>query len=533
VENFQKIQKEYLLKIILFVYSIAIRICGCSSAVEHHVANVRVVSSNLITRFLSQTSPYRLISYKNPIHNNSQFRYAFNDFIKISTLDNKDKNLMENPQQHVTEDLNLTIEKLPHCEVKFVVHAKPQLIAKAKEMAKKQIIKEVSIPGFRKGKAPADLIEKRYAGAIREKTAQELADLAFRKSQEIAKLPILNAQTRINYDLKSFDEVIGADMTYQFEVEPMTPSVKLEEIHMPHVKHEEVTEEKLSETIDSIRRYFSRLDVVKDRPAQDGDFVIIDIDDLDSNPPQKVFNKMRFEISDRGMAEWMKELLIGMSLNETKEGVSRPNSTDSDEIKSQYQPKKVSVTLHEIQEAKLPEVDENLAKKVGVNSVEEMKEALMGQLKTKLDAEHQDAQREKLCEVLLEHYAFDLPKSLIQREYEHRMNFLHNDKNFEKNWKKMSFDEQEAMKSKTMKESENAIKLFYLFRKVMLDHKVKLALPERKANPINMIEAMFIQGQDQDYENASEEQKAIILSKAMLSSAQDYLLEKLLHTQKA
>ena len=229
----------------------------------------------------------------------------------------------------------------------------------------------------------------------------------------------------------------------------------------------------------------------------------------------------------------MKELLIGMNIDETKEGVSRPNSTDSEEIKSQYQPKKVAVTLHEIQEAKLPEIDDNLAKKVGVESVEEMKKALNAQLKSRMEADHHDALREKLCEVLLEQYAFDLPKSLIQREYEHRMHFLHNDKSFQSNWKKMSFEEQEALKAKTMKESENAIKLFYLFRKVMLDHKVKLALPEKKSDPINMIEAMFMQSKDQDYENASEEQKAIILSKAMLSSAQDYILEKLLQTQKA
>ena len=105
---------------------------------------------------------------------------------------------------------------------------------------------------------------------------------------------------------------------------------------------------------------------------------------------------------------------------------------------------------------------------------------------------------------------------------------MHQDKNFERSWKKMSYDEQEAFKAKTMKEAENAIRLFYIFRKVMLDHKVKLSLPAKTAQPTNLVEAMFIGNQEVDYENASEDQRAVILSKAMLSSAQDYLLDQLM-----
>ncbi len=440
---------------------------------------------------------------------------------------------MSNPNHNSTEQLSLHVEHLPNCEVKFDVHAKPALIAEAKEKATKQVVKEVSIPGFRKGKAPADLIEKRFGSAIKEKTLQELADLAFRKAQEMAKIQVLNAQTRIQYHLKSFDEVVGAEMTYQFEIEPQVPEVKIEDLSMPQVSKEEANDEKIKETIDSIRTYFSILDVVKDRPAQAGDYVLVDIEDIDITPPQKVFNKMRFEVSARGMSEWMQELVIGMQAGESKEGVSKPNSNDSDEIKAQYQPKNVKVTLHEIQSSTLPEIDDALAKKVGADSVEEMESQLKKQLSNRIEEDHRDALREKLCEMLLDKYAFELPKSLIQREYEHRMQFLHQDKNFEKTWRSMSFEDQEKLKAKTFKESENAIKLFYIFRKVMLDHKVKLSLPQKQQAPHNMIEAMFMNNRDQDYESAGEEQRAIILSKAMLSSAQDYLLEKLSTTAKA
>lgn len=440
---------------------------------------------------------------------------------------------MDNSNHFSNDELKVTVEHLSNCEIKITAEANPKLISQAKETALKLVAKEVSIPGFRKGKIPTDMLEKQFAGSIREKTMQELAEITFRKAAELAKTPVLNAQSKIDFDLKSFEPTVGSTMTFQYEIEPKTPTVNIEEINFPEMTKEAIDDAKIDETIDSIRRYFSILDTVEERAAQEGDFVVLDIEDLDSNPPQKVFNQMRFEISDKGMAEWMKELVCGMNKGESKDGISRPNTTDSEEIKKQYQPKKVRVTVHEIQTSRLPEIDENLAKKVGVDTIEEMRSQLSKQLENKSEMDHQDALREKLCELLLDKYPFDLPKSLVKKEYEHRMQFLHNDRNFSKTWKTMSFEEQEQMKAKTLKESENAIRLFYLFRKVMLDHKVKLALPAQRHNPINMIEAMFMRNQEQDYEQASEEERAIILSKSMLSSAQDYLLEKLASLQKA
>jgi trigger factor len=432
-----------------------------------------------------------------------------------------------------SDELTLSVEHLPHCKVRFTVHAKPALIQTAKAMATKSVTKDVSIPGFRKGKAPLSMIEKKFPQAIKEKTLQELADLGFKKSQELAKIPFLTSQGQINYDLQSFSDETGANMTYEFESEPQVPTVDIHHLTLPEVIKEEVNDQKVDETIDYIRSFFSILDVVADRPAKEGDYVIVDIEDLDSGTPDKVFNKTRFEISERGMSDWMRELLTGMSTSEQKEGISRPNERDSDEIKAEYRPKKVRVTLHEIQNSKLPDIDENLAKKVGVETVEEMRSQLSKQLHKKHEMTHKEILREKICDALLETYPFDLPESLLKKEYDHRMHYLHNDENFQKNWKKMSFEEQEALKTKTHKEAENAIKIFYLCRKLMLDHKVKLALPEKGHDPMNMIDALFTQRGQTDYDQANEEQRAMILSRAMLTSAQDYVIENLLQNQKA
>ena len=65
---------------------------------------------------------------------------------------------MDTQNHFSTEELTVNVEHLPHCEIKFSVHTQPALIAQAKEKAKKQVSKEVSIPGFRKGKAPLDMI---------------------------------------------------------------------------------------------------------------------------------------------------------------------------------------------------------------------------------------------------------------------------------------------------------------------------------------------------------------------------------------
>ncbi len=433
---------------------------------------------------------------------------------------------MDQPNQFSTDELNLSITYLPNCEVEFTVLAKKPLIEKAKEKAQKEVTKEISIPGFRKGKAPLDLIEKRFKPAIEEKSKQFLADLSFRKAETLAKTPVLNAETRIIYDLKGEDET-GVSMTYRFETQPQVPSVDLNQIHLPPLEKQEATEEQVDETIRSIQSFFSTLDVVKDRPVQEGDYILIDIEDLDKTPPEKVFHKMRFEVSKKGMADWMKELVIGMTPEESKTGISKPNEEDSDEVKAEYQPKNVRVTLHEIQTAHLPEVDENLAKKVGVDSVEEMRSQLKKQIASKVKEEESNKRKDQLSEYLVKTYPFELPKSLVDREFEHRMRRLHQDQNFEKNWKSLSFEQQEEVKNKTLKESTDAITLFYLFRKVMADHSIPIEPPKRSSDPSSLIEAMFRSNQDPEFENASEEERAILLSKAMLNSAQNFILEKI------
>lgn len=433
---------------------------------------------------------------------------------------------METANELATSDLTLTIEHLPHCEVKFTVHAKPSLIAKAKQNAKKLIAKEVSIPGFRKGKAPQDLIEKRFADAIMEKTTKELANMAFKEAQGIAKIDVLNAHNTITYDLKSFDEAEGASMTYLFEIEPTCPSIDIDAVEIPAVEKEVLTEEKLDQEIAHILNFFSTSEEVTNRPAKEGDVVFIDIEDLTLDPPEKVFNQMRFEVSDKGMSEWMKELIIGMNIDEAKEAVSRPNSTDSEEIKAQYTEKKVRVTLHGIQEKTAPALDDALAQKMGVATVEEMKDSLSRQLTNKYEQDYRDKMRDKVCEVLLASYQFDLPKSLIARETEHRLRSLKTDPSSKARFSRMSHDQQQQLQEQIKRESENAIKLFYMMRKVILDNRVKIEMPHPQKDPSNLIEAMFAQGRDQMTEGATEEQKAVMLSKALLTSAQDYIISR-------
>lgn len=433
---------------------------------------------------------------------------------------------METANELATSDLTLTVDHLPQCEVKFTVHAKPSLVAKAKQNAKKLIAKEVSIPGFRKGKAPQELIEKRFADAIMEKTTKELANMAFKEAQGIAKIDVLNAHNTITYDLKSFDEAEGALMTYLFEIEPACPPIDIDAVELPVVEKEVLTEEKLDQEIAHILNFFSTSEEVTDRPVKEGDIVFIDIEDLTLDPPEKVFNQMRFEVSDKGMSEWMKELIIGMNAGESKEGVSRPNSNDSEEIKAQYTEKRVRVTVQWIEEKTAPLLDDALAQKMGVATVEEMKDSLRRQLNHKYEQEFRDKMRDKVCEVLLETCQFDLPKSLVAREAEHRLRSLKNDAASRHRWNSLSIEKQREMQEKIELESKNAIKLFYMMRKVILDNRVKIEMPHPQKDPSNLIEAMFAQGRDQMTEGASEEQKAVMLSKALLTSAQDYIISR-------
>ncbi len=432
----------------------------------------------------------------------------------------EDKNLKSN-------SVDVTVSKKPNCLVELVVKASPDLVKSCYKKAIRSIAKQVSIPGFRKGKAPDNLIEKNYHRHLEDKWKQEIADESFKETQQLAKIPLLNGNARISFDMKNHSKEDGAEMTFAFETEPDVPPVDPKTVEVVDIEPEVIGGKQVDETIEQIRSFFGTWEIVEDKAVEQDDYVTVDIFNIEADPEEKALANTRFKVNRENMAQWMYDLVVGMKKGDAKEGVSTPDEDAPEEFKNENPPKKVRVELLTIQKLNLPEVDDELAKKVGVSSVDEMKTRLQTLLEKRAQKEVKDRQRDFIADKLVETCSFDLPESIIQKEVQFRVKQMTNDPQYQERLKTMSEEEKKESVENIKQHANNAVRLFYICRKICEEQKLDVTpddlSPAKMETPLD---AMFVDRNDfYDYKSLSQEQQAIVLSRVMLHKAEDFLIE--------
>lgn len=434
----------------------------------------------------------------------------------------------ETPKETFTNDLiNLEVTVKPHCHVEFDVEVKAPLLEEAKKEALKSVTKQVSIPGFRKGKAPKDLIQKRFGGDIESKSREFVSQRAFHEAEKLSHRHLLNRDTRIDFKINSF-EGNEVKLFYAFETEPLIPDFDYSKFSLESPKEAQLDEKKLEETIHRIRLFFAIWREVQDRGAELGDYVIVDVDIIDDEGKEsRAFTGTQLEISKKSMAQWMRDLVIGMKAGETKEGISKPDEDATEEDKKKFEEKKIKVSVKSVEEPVLPAVDDDLAKKVGVDSADNMKERLNYLLKKQVREDIQSELRDQVSEQMLKLYPFDLPKSLVDKEVNYRMSQIESNPSDKARLSKLSAEDLEKEKEKVREQAEKAVKLFFISKKIAKEAKMQLSPHELVADIKTPLDAMFAD-RDALNPNKTEDQEVMLMSRLMIKKAQDYAVEKTL-----
>jgi trigger factor len=419
------------------------------------------------------------------------------------------------PESEVT----VVVNRKPACRIELEVKASPSLVSAARKDALKKVGKEVTLPGFRKGHAPIELILKKYPGAIESQWHKSIADAAFAAAQAQARVPMLNTNTPVTFDLKKHSLIEGAELSFSFDTEPEVPSVDPKLFELKPVETAEVGDKQVDEAIQQMRYFYADWKSVSDRPIQDGDYIMIDLDTLDE-PPQNVFHHVRFEVSKARMANWMRNLVQGAKSGDVLEALSEPDAEASEQEKKEFTPKKVRLTILKVEEAILPEMDD-FAKKMGVNDVPQMRESVRGALMRNAEEKSHSLKRDQINDFLISQYTFELPLSLIETEKNHRKNQLQSDPKFRYSYEKLPADEKKKIDEKIYTESDQAVRLFYLSRQIVRDAKIPVTHAEVQQEAIQSSRAF---GQNVDPDHLSNEVFALALSKVILAKAQDYIL---------
>lgn len=313
---------------------------------------------------------------------------------------------METPETKTSfqnEHMTVQVTRQPNCIVVFDITVTPEATKAGRLKALKNINKEVSIPGFRKGKAPDNVILQRYSHVINDEAKDVIGRTAFYEAVELAKIAPMRTDKRIEMQVDVLSENEGAKVKIEFEHAPQIPEIDLEGFTVTPVEPKPVTQEQLDDHLKSVRRRLAKMEEVTDRPAEAGDRVVFDVEVI-ANKESHHQNNEELELSGD---DWAINSLIGMSIGETKE-VAPPEATEGQIVK---------FTVKKISKPVLPEMDEDFFKQVGVKDVEELGQQARKVLEKAAQDEAKNAMVEQLQTQMLDKYPFEIPLTLLVEDF--------------------------------------------------------------------------------------------------------------------
>ncbi len=312
------------------------------------------------------------------------------------------------------DSASVALDSKPGCEVELKVFLKPKACAEAYKLALKNVRSKVSIPGFRKGKAPDAIIKKNYGDAIDEGFSDEVMNLALREMLGLTGIYPWSGEgvPRPTVESQSLEE--GSTLIFSFEREPAVPDVKVEELKLDKETPKEINDDRVEEEINDLRKRHATFEEV-DAPVGIGSFLRIDLDNIEKDPVENILKDHRIEVEEGELAKWLIDLIIGKKAGEEAEGTTKPPKDANAEEKKRFAPMKCLVKVIAVEEQVLPE-DKSLVEQLRVESIEDLQKKTRAKLENEEKQRIEQALREQLWEKLQASYPFELPKSLMEEE---------------------------------------------------------------------------------------------------------------------
>ena len=311
--------------------------------------------------------------------------------------------------------MSVQVETLEKSMAKLTIEVSAEEFETALDKAYKKNKNKISLPGFRKGKAPRAMIEKMYGtGVFYEDAANDLIPGAYESAAKESELEIV-AQPSI--DVTQIEKGKPFIFTATVAVKPEVTLGDYKGIEVEK-KTAEVTDEELQAEIDKVRESNSRMITVEDRAVQDGDITTIDFEGLVDGEPFEGGKGENYPltIGSHSFIDNFEEQLIGKNIGEeTEVNVTFPEQYQAEEL--QGKPAVFKVTIKEIKVKELPELDDDFAQDVSeFDTVDEYKEDLKKKLLENKEAALKREKEEDVVGKIIENATMEIPDPMVDTQ---------------------------------------------------------------------------------------------------------------------
>ncbi|TLF53613.1 trigger factor [Nocardia cyriacigeorgica] len=303
-----------------------------------------------------------------------------------------------------------TVEQLSPTRVRINVEVPFEELKPDFDKAYKALAKQVRIPGFRPGKAPAKLLEARLGrGAILEQVVNDVLPARYSEAVTTSEVKVIG-QPEI--EITKIED--GQELAFTAEVD-VRPEITLPDYSTIEVTVDAITvdDSDIDEQLQSLRQRFGTLTGV-DRPVQEGDFISIDLSATvdGEDVPEASTTGLSHEVGSGQLIEGLDEAVIGLSAGESKEFTSTL-------VAGEHAGKEavITVTVGSVKERELPEADDEFAQLASeFDTLDELKADLRGRVERVKKVQQASDIRDKVLEQLLDKVEVPLPEAVVKAE---------------------------------------------------------------------------------------------------------------------
>ena len=311
--------------------------------------------------------------------------------------------------------MSVQVENLEKNMAKLTIEVPAEELEKALEKAYQKQKKNISVPGFRKGKVPRAMVEKMYGPAVfYEDAVNSLVPEEYSKAAEESKLDIVS---RPEINVEQIEKGKAFIFTATVAVKP---EVTLGEYKGLEVAKADttVTDEEVEAELKKEQEKNARTINVEDRPAADGDTVTLDFEgSVDGVPFDGGAGKdYPLTLGSHSFIPGFEEQLVGAALEEEKEvNVTFPEDYQAEELAGKAAVFKC--TIHKIEAKELPELDDDFAKDVSeFDTLAEYKEDVKKNLTEKKAEDARRAKEDAAVDKVIENAQMDIPEAMIETQ---------------------------------------------------------------------------------------------------------------------
>lgn len=375
-----------------------------------------------------------------------------------------------------TTKVKAKVKELKECARLLNIEVPQEAVRDKFEEVYSHIRKAASIPGFRIGHAPEELVRSRYSGAAKEEVLKQLIpDSYLAAVEELALIPV--EPPRIS-DVK-FEE--GKPLSFSANVQ-VRPKVSVKRYKGLEAKKDktEVSDDEVKKALDILRERYAEFTPVTSRAVEENDFVIADmhigIGDKTIHKQEKVWLEVKKGVDKPGLSE----NFIGMKQG-GKKTFEFALGDDIDVKEYAGQKATFNVTLHEIKTKKLPVLDDNFARSLGpYKSLSELEAQVKDDILKTKERSAQAKMENDILDQLLKANGVELPSILVKRELERLIEDAKLKLRYQ-GYKEEDIRKQEELFEERLRpEAERLVRLYFILDDIAKQEKIVVSDEEFK-----------------------------------------------------